>query len=342
MATAATAKEKFDAAVNVIHSLPKNGSYQPSYAMMLSFYALYKQATLGTCKKGKPGFWDVIGRAKWDSWHRLGELSQEEAMVRYVDELKKIIETMPHTENVQEFVERLGDFYEVVEDDTPVARMVRSASPKHRLKSNHTTLPENNATFSNGSINAKDFSSDSSSESPENSPRLSPSSKIGGSMSQVGSAVQSGNKSSNCASNEITSDSGSDAEEFCDTSDISQIQDEAMLLRNQFQHDQLQNSSGIQIGSVASHSGTTRGADDHLAAALNRLQKDMNSSLVRLQAMETLFMAQKEILERNQRSLRKPNKWKLFAGINYPTIAFVIAWPLVFHLVMRYLSRKRN
>lgn len=34
---------------------------------------------------------------------------------------------------------------------------------------------------------------------------------------------------------------------------------------------------------------------DHLSLALNRLQKDMSSALVRLQAMETLFLAQKEV-----------------------------------------------
>src|SRR5688572_28079469 len=33
--------------------------------MMLTFYGLYKQATLGTCKIGTPGFWHVIGKAKW-------------------------------------------------------------------------------------------------------------------------------------------------------------------------------------------------------------------------------------------------------------------------------------
>lgn len=76
---------------------------------------------------------------------------------------------MPATENVQEFVERLGDFYEVVEDDTPVARMVRNASPKHRQKSADSA---DDTTILNGSFSGKDFSSDSSSGSPENSPQL--------------------------------------------------------------------------------------------------------------------------------------------------------------------------
>jgi len=41
------------------------GSFQPSYSMMLTFYALYKQATNGPCTVSRPYVWDVVGRAKW-------------------------------------------------------------------------------------------------------------------------------------------------------------------------------------------------------------------------------------------------------------------------------------
>jgi len=33
--------------------------------MMLTFYALYKQATNGPCTIARPYMWDVVGRAKW-------------------------------------------------------------------------------------------------------------------------------------------------------------------------------------------------------------------------------------------------------------------------------------
>ena len=38
--------------------------------------------------------------------------------------LLQIVETMPHTENVEEFLEKLGDFYEMVDDvaDKPVVQ----------------------------------------------------------------------------------------------------------------------------------------------------------------------------------------------------------------------------
>jgi hypothetical protein len=41
------------------------GPYQPSHETMLKFYSYYKQATQGPCNIGKPGFWDIVGKAKW-------------------------------------------------------------------------------------------------------------------------------------------------------------------------------------------------------------------------------------------------------------------------------------
>lgn len=118
MATATTPRDKFDAAVRVIRSLPKNGSFQPSNEMMLKFYAFYKQATEGQCTAPKPNFWDVVKKAKWEAWSKLGSMSREEAMCSYVDQLKTIVEAMPQTQLVAEFVEKLGSFYELVDDKT--------------------------------------------------------------------------------------------------------------------------------------------------------------------------------------------------------------------------------
>uniref|UniRef100_A0A3Q4GDM2 ACB domain-containing protein n=1 Tax=Neolamprologus brichardi TaxID=32507 RepID=A0A3Q4GDM2_NEOBR len=57
---------------------------------MLKFYSYYKQATVGPCSIPRPGFWDVVGKAKWDAWNSLGEMSKEEAMSSYVDEMKLV------------------------------------------------------------------------------------------------------------------------------------------------------------------------------------------------------------------------------------------------------------
>ncbi|CAG9759692.1 unnamed protein product [Ceutorhynchus assimilis] len=100
-----TTEEKFNAAVNVIRSLPKNGSYQPSNELMLRFYAYFKQATCGPCSGSRPSFWDLVGRAKYDAWKRLGDLSKNEAMTKYVDELHSIVETMSYSDKVANFLE---------------------------------------------------------------------------------------------------------------------------------------------------------------------------------------------------------------------------------------------
>ncbi|KAG2492223.1 hypothetical protein HYH03_009468 [Edaphochlamys debaryana] len=58
--------------------------------LKLQFYGLYKQATAGKCSGGRPAFWDVAGRAKWDAWQALGDLSKEHAMQRYAQLLGEV------------------------------------------------------------------------------------------------------------------------------------------------------------------------------------------------------------------------------------------------------------
>lgn len=109
-----TTEEKFNAAVNVVKNLPRNGVYQPSSEILLKFYSYYKQATEGPCTIPKPAFWEVIKKAKWHAWSRLGDMDRLEAMDLYVEELKKIVETMAYTENVATFLGSLDSFYESV------------------------------------------------------------------------------------------------------------------------------------------------------------------------------------------------------------------------------------
>ncbi|XP_059686546.1 acyl-CoA-binding domain-containing protein 4 [Gavia stellata] len=111
---------QFRAAVQVIQGLPRSGSYRPSYEEMLRFYSYYKQATAGCCQGPRPGFWDPIGRYKWDAWHSLGRMSKEEAMAAYVAEMKKvaqkIIDTVPMDETTEEMFGYFEPLYEVIHD----------------------------------------------------------------------------------------------------------------------------------------------------------------------------------------------------------------------------------
>ncbi|EKF30905.1 acyl-CoA binding protein, putative [Trypanosoma cruzi marinkellei] len=56
----------------------------------LKFYGLYKQATIGDVNVPKPWMMDLVGRAKWEAWNELKGMSSEEAMRRYVGELRSL------------------------------------------------------------------------------------------------------------------------------------------------------------------------------------------------------------------------------------------------------------
>ncbi|XP_023277584.1 acyl-CoA-binding domain-containing protein 5-B-like isoform X2 [Seriola lalandi dorsalis] len=109
---------KFAAAVKVMRSLPEEGPFQPSDDMMLMFYSYYKQATLGPCNIPRPsGFWDTRGKAKWDAWSSLGNMTKEEAMKNYVEDIQLILETIPITDEVTDLVQKLGNFYTEVDGE---------------------------------------------------------------------------------------------------------------------------------------------------------------------------------------------------------------------------------
>lgn len=77
---------------------------------MLRFYSYYKQATEGPCQQSKPAFWEVVRKAKWDAWMRLGNMSKTEAMTNYVEELKKVFYYFVYLDNFQEIFSSLDEF----------------------------------------------------------------------------------------------------------------------------------------------------------------------------------------------------------------------------------------
>jgi diazepam-binding inhibitor (GABA receptor modulator, acyl-CoA-binding protein) len=79
-------KAKFEAAV----ANSKNLSERPDNSTMLKIYALYKQATTGDNAEKKPGFTDMVGRAKWDAWNNLKGTSSNDAMQQYADLIESL------------------------------------------------------------------------------------------------------------------------------------------------------------------------------------------------------------------------------------------------------------
>ena len=73
-------KKQFEAAA----ANSKNLSERPDNATMLKIYALYKQGSLGDNTDKKPGFSDMVGRAKWDAWNGIKGRSQDDAMQQYI------------------------------------------------------------------------------------------------------------------------------------------------------------------------------------------------------------------------------------------------------------------
>ncbi|WP_138512388.1 acyl-CoA-binding protein [Rhodoferax bucti] len=79
-------KASFEAAV----ANSKNLSERPDNGTLLKIYALYKQATAGDNAEKKPGFADMVGRAKWDAWNGFKGTSSDDAMQQYIDLIESL------------------------------------------------------------------------------------------------------------------------------------------------------------------------------------------------------------------------------------------------------------
>jgi len=58
---------------------------RPANDTLLQLYALYKQGTLGDATGGRPGMFDLTGRAKFDAWKALAGTDPQDAQRRYVE-----------------------------------------------------------------------------------------------------------------------------------------------------------------------------------------------------------------------------------------------------------------
>ena len=63
----------------------KKLSKRPDNDSLLSLYAYFKQGSSGDVEGKRPGFTDLVGRAKYDAWAKLKGIAQEEAMQKYID-----------------------------------------------------------------------------------------------------------------------------------------------------------------------------------------------------------------------------------------------------------------
>jgi diazepam-binding inhibitor (GABA receptor modulator, acyl-CoA-binding protein) len=76
-----TLQAQFDQALAGSKNLPE----RPDNMTLLKIYALFKQASTGDVDGKRPGFTDMVGRAKYDAWDALKGTSKDDAMQQYVD-----------------------------------------------------------------------------------------------------------------------------------------------------------------------------------------------------------------------------------------------------------------
>jgi diazepam-binding inhibitor (GABA receptor modulating acyl-CoA-binding protein) len=79
-------KARFEQAVAESKQLPE----KPDNMTLLKIYALYKQASSGDVEGKRPGFTDMVGRAKFDAWDGLKGTSADDAMQQYVDLIESL------------------------------------------------------------------------------------------------------------------------------------------------------------------------------------------------------------------------------------------------------------
>ena len=78
----------FEAAVAAVPTLSNN----PGNQVKLELYGLFKQATVGDVSGKRPGFTDMVGRAKYDAWSELSGTSAQDARSRYVEIVQGLID----------------------------------------------------------------------------------------------------------------------------------------------------------------------------------------------------------------------------------------------------------
>jgi acyl-CoA-binding protein len=79
-------QEQFDQAMADSKNLPE----RPDNMTLLKIYALFKQGSAGDVEGSRPGFTDMVGRAKYDAWANLKGTPQDEAKQQYIDLIEEL------------------------------------------------------------------------------------------------------------------------------------------------------------------------------------------------------------------------------------------------------------
>ena len=81
-------ENEFEESSKKVHSLKS----RPSNDDLLKLYSLYKQGSLATIMKKKPGMLDIKGRKKHEAWSNLKGMEQTDAKKEYIELVKQLIQ----------------------------------------------------------------------------------------------------------------------------------------------------------------------------------------------------------------------------------------------------------
>ena len=59
--------------------------------ILLELYGYYKQGTIGDCNTACPSLWQIVEKAKWDSWNNHKGLKKKHAQKKYIKLVEKIM-----------------------------------------------------------------------------------------------------------------------------------------------------------------------------------------------------------------------------------------------------------
>ncbi|XP_074892289.1 acyl-CoA-binding domain-containing protein 4 isoform X1 [Buteo buteo] len=349
---------QFRAAVQVIQGLPRSGSYRPSYEEMLRFYSYYKQATAGRCQGPRPGFWDPIGRYKWDAWHSLGRMSKEEAMAAYVAEMKKvaqkIIDTVPMDETTEEMFGYFEPLYEVIHDmpRPPEAFFKRKGGSQEQTANTSQDVP--------ASSPATERPEDTLPGEQQNGQNVP-----GGGLAPAAEALEG---------SQVTSDSEGDV--YCDTLEQMEPEQAGQPLglspngvqagpeppmprsagqgeRGEGRRLEGRSSAGLTAlgserdlrlaGGEQDALGLPAELDARVASTVRALQDDMRRVLERLSKLEMLASAQGDAAGTDPGQPFAPQATSLWPlPVSPRTLLFLVTWPFITQwLLRRWQGRKR-
>ena len=129
----------FDKAVQSVKLLKS----EPSDLIKLSLYALFKQSTIGKCNIPSPPMYQFVEKAKYNEWKSLEHLTQNEAKLKYVAEIEKLLGySLSSNDNSPS-----GNDTSTQQADKPAAPQLKNTEPMASNVSNSTKTSLINIAF---------------------------------------------------------------------------------------------------------------------------------------------------------------------------------------------------